>query len=48
MDIKPFSTSDGQGFRSFGQAMLDIGAKIGGKMKIEDILPDRRTISNDA
>jgi len=48
MDVKPFSTSDGPGFRSFGQATLDIGAKIGGKVKIEDILPDRCTISNDA
>jgi len=48
MDDKPFSTSDGPGFHSFGQAMLDIGAKIGGKVKIEDNLPGRRTISNDA
>ena len=48
MDIKPFNTSDGEGFRSFVQAMLDTGAQIGGKVKVEDILPDRRTIANNA
>ena len=48
MDIKPFNTSDAEGFCSFVQAMLDIGAQIGGKVKVEDILPDRRTIANDA
>lgn len=45
-DVKPFSMVEGSGLRAFGQAMIDIGARSG-KVNIHDILPDRRTISND-
>jgi len=45
-DVKPFTLLEGEGFRAFAQSMIDIGAQMG-KMKVEDILPDRRTVSND-
>lgn len=46
-DVKPFTLVEGKGFRGFAQSMIDLGAQMG-KMNVEDILPDRRTVSNDA
>jgi len=46
-DVRPFSILEGEGFRAFAQAMIDIGAQMG-KVSAEDILPDRRTVSTDA
>jgi len=44
MDIKPMYSIEGEGFKQFGQFLLDVGAKYG-KIDIADILPHPTTIS---
>ncbi|KAL4097820.1 hypothetical protein QTP88_022528 [Uroleucon formosanum] len=44
MDIKPMYSIEGEGFKQFGQFLLDVGAKYG-KIDIADILPHPTTVS---
>lgn len=44
MDIRPMSAIEGNGFKNFGQILLDVGAKFG-KIDISDILPHPTTVS---
>ncbi|KAL4113024.1 hypothetical protein QTP88_016728 [Uroleucon formosanum] len=44
MDIKPMYSIESEGFKQFGQFLLDVGAKYG-KIDIADILPHPTTVS---
>lgn len=44
MDIKPMYAIEGEGFKQFGQFLLDVGAN-NGKIDIADILPHPTTFS---
>uniref|UniRef100_A0A3B3BG73 BED-type domain-containing protein n=1 Tax=Oryzias melastigma TaxID=30732 RepID=A0A3B3BG73_ORYME len=44
-DLRPFAIVEGKGFIKVAQEMLDIGAKYGSNIQVEDILPSARTVS---
>ncbi|CAM4514069.1 unnamed protein product [Leuciscus chuanchicus] len=44
-DLRPFAVVEGKGFTNVAQELLDIGAKYGSNVQVEDILPCARTVS---
>ncbi|RXN09856.1 Transposable element Hobo transposase [Labeo rohita] len=44
-DLRPFAVVEGKGFTNVAQELLNIGAKYGSNVQVEDILPCARTVS---
>jgi len=46
-DCRPFSAINGAGFKNLVQVFIQIGAKFGENIDIEDMLPDETTVSRN-
>lgn len=44
-DLRPFATVEGRGFIEVAKELINIGAKYGSSIEIEDVLPSARTVS---
>ncbi len=44
-DLRPFAIVEGRGFIEFAKELINIGAKYGSSIEIEDVLPSARTVS---